>query len=233
MSDAWHDLNSAVGLARIASIAPVGSAQTLTETEPEVVWTLGESYGRRTPQLAPELTTRPAATRPHRSLAHGAPQDAIVSPAAKEPKTDREIPSLAVAQWSSCLPHAAWRTQDSNATRDALEPQQPIPVPSRIWTAAYLTSHSCRLAMSLSRPPRPALSDDSFDAKLGLIDPDPTREVELLDPAGKPQTGLPTERPRGLGGLGYASSRVIPLLRPLAPRLRVPLPSPENVQNIA
>jgi hypothetical protein len=233
MSDAWHDLNSTVGLARIASIAPVGSAQTVTETEPEVVWTLGESYGRRAPQLAPELTTRLVVRRPHRSLAHGVSQDVILSPAAKEPKTDREIPPLAENPWPSCLAHAAWRTQDSNVTRDALEPLEPIPVPSRIWTAAYLTSHTCSFAISLSRPPLPALSDDPFDPELGLIDPDPKRELELLAPAGKPQTGLPSERPRALGSLGYPSSRVIPLLRPLAPRLRVPMPSPENVQNIA
>ena len=232
MSDAWHDLSSTVGLARIASIAPVGIAQTIIETAPELVCTLGESYRPRMPQFSPELTTRPAVARPHRSFAPGVSQDVIVSTAANQPRTDGEIPRLAVDPWPSCTPHVDWRTQDSNATRDPLEPQ-PIPVPARVWAAAYLTSHSCMLAMSLSIPPCPAPSDVRCDAELGLIDPDPRREVELLDPAGKPQTGLPNERPRALAPLGYPSSRVIPQLRAFAPRLRVPMPSPENVQNIA
>jgi hypothetical protein len=232
MSDAWHDLNSTVGLARIASIAPVDIAQAIIETAPEVVCNLGDGYRPRMPKVALLLTTRPAAAHPHQSVGPGVSQDVIVSTAANQPKTAGEIPRLAVDPWLSCTPHVDWRTQDSNATRDPLEPQ-PIPVPVRVWTAAYLASHGCVLAMSLSRPPCPAPSDDWCDAELGLIDPDPKREVELLDPAGKPQTGLPSERPRALGGLGYPASRAIPQLRAFAPRLRVPMPAPENVQNIA
>jgi hypothetical protein len=230
MSEAWHDHSSTVGLARIASLAPAGIAQTITESAPEVACALPDSYGLRTPHLTPELTTRQAVAPPHRSLAPGVSPDVTVSPAAKEPKTDGEIPRLALDRWSSCSSRGIWHTQASNATRDPLEPEL-IPVPARVWTAAYLTSHRCILAISLTRPPCPALSDDPCDSELGLIEPDQSREIGLLDATGKPQ-GLPSERPRALGGLGYPSSRVIPPLRLVGPRLRVPLPSPENVQTI-
>ena len=230
MSEAWHDPNSTVGLARIASLAPAGVAQRITESAPEVVCALDDSYGLRTPHLTPELTTRPAVAPPHRSLAPGVLQDVTVSPAAKEPKTDGDIPRLAVDRWPWCSSRGAGQKPASDTPPDPLDPEL-IPVPARVWTAAYLTSHRCTLAVSLSRPPCPAISDDPCDSELSVIEPDQSREIGLLEASGKPQ-GLPSQRTRALRALGYPSSRAIPPLRVLAPRLRVPLPSPENVQSI-
>ena len=231
MSEAWHDINNTVGLARIASLAPAAIAQTITESAPEVVCTLDDNHGLWTARFAVELATRSAPARPHRYLAPGASQDVAVSPAANQPPAGGEIPRLAMDRWLSSGSRAAWQAQASNATRDPLEPQL-FPLPARVWTVTYLTSHGCTLSISLSRPPCPILSDDRCESDLDLIGADQHREIGLLDAAAKPQTGLPSEGSRASEGLGYPSHRVVPPLRLLAPRLRVPMPSPENVQNI-
>jgi hypothetical protein len=231
MSDAWHDHNSTVGLARIASLTPTGVALTLSETTPEVVSTLDVSFGLRTLELAPELAARPEASHPHGSKAPGVPQDFIVSPAANGPQPVREMPVLSVTPWPSCRHRAEWGTQVSSATLPVSEPQ-PVPVAARVWAAAYFSSSEGSLETASTKPPCPALSDDWRESELDLLEPGSPRETRLLDPRCQPQTGLPNEPSRPLGGLD-ASRRVIPELHVLAPRLRVPMPSPENVQNIA
>lgn len=231
MSDAWHDHNSTVGLARIASLAPIGVALTLSETTPEVVSTLDASFGLRTLELAPELAARRQASHAHGSNAPGVPQDFSVSPAANVPQPVREMPLLSITPWPSCQHHGEWGIKASNAALPSPD-AQPVPVAARVWAAAYFSSPEGALETASSKSPCPALSDDWRESELDLLEPDSPREAGLLDPRCQPQTGLPNEPSRPLGGLD-ASSRVIPELHVLAPRLRVPLPCPENVQNIA